>query len=640
MHVYTGRNVATNPHRRRAGGAAVGVCISAALVAQMAMPVGAAYADSSDDDPKKSQVVYVKATDDGQAQGVYVVNRFDDAQGATITDAGEYASTVNLSGVQGLSTSNPSFTSETESYSYQGNLSASTATPWNIEATYYLDGEELSAEAIAGKSGHVKIALCISPNEACSGPYAKNYLVQATASLDSENAWNVTSNSGTTAQAVGETQTTFMVLPGKSAVCEVEADVNNFEFDGWQIVGVPLSMAIEVDDSQFASATDSLKDLESATQELSDGATQVKNGTTTVGDALDSLASMNGTLNEGTADLASVMNSLVSGAQQVDTAVSASLLPGMQQLAAGSEQYQSGLNEQAQSYAQQAAAIDVDAAQASCQSASTAASEAFAQVYAESFAKAYAPAFAQAYVEAIAKGCDQQTAMQQASAQAAQSAATQAASSAATSSEVVSAQAQATSATEALVSAAAAKAGSQGASQALSGASSSYEQIAQGIASAADESSSTSVAALAQATSQLSGGLAQASSAYVKLQQGVEQYTQGVGTLASQYGTFESGVSTLSSGASELASQTNGIGQKALAQVKDELADYLNPSFQQQDFVNGETGSIEIVQFVYQTGKVAADDGADDTAGDSTESAESVEPQQTFFEKLAALFGL
>ena len=86
-----------------------------------------------------------------------------------------------------------------------------------------------------------------------------------------------------------------------------------------------------------------------------------------------------------------------------------------------------------------------------------------------------------------------------------------------------------------------------------------------------------------------------------------------------------------------MASQTNGIDQKALDQIKDELEDYLNPSFQQQDFVNGETDSIETVQFVYQTGKVAVANATDDSADNAADSAES---QQTFFEKLAALFGL
>lgn len=634
---YRDFNVINNLYKHKVSTAAVTACISATLAVSGLAPAALAFADETDA-PSKSQVVYVKAAADGNQQGVYVVNKFDNAKGALVSDKGTYASVENLTSTQQLSSTNPAFESDADSFAYQGNLSANATTPWTIETMYYLDGKKMSAEEIAGKSGHVKIQVGFAPNAACSGPYADNYLVQATASLDSEIAENVTSDDGTVAQAAGNTQASFMVLPGKSAVCTVEADVNHFEFDGWQIVGVPLSMAIDVDDSEFASATDSLKDLESATQQLADGAGQVQGGAATVGSALDTLASMNATLNEGAAAYASAVEALAGGAQQLDTAVSASLLPGMRQLAVGSVQYQDGLNAQAASFAAQAAAIDVDGAQAGCQSAATAASQAFAQAYATAFAQAYAPAFAQAYAAALASGADEQTGMQQASAQAAQSAAAQAAGEAASSSEVTAAQAQATRATQALAQSAAAKAGNQAASEALAGAASSYDPLAQGIAAATDESSSTSAVALAQAAGQLSAGLAQASGAYGQLQQGVGQYTQGVGTLASQYGAFQSGVSSLSLGANELATQTDGIDQKALNQVKDQLSDYLNPQFQQQDFVSGETDTISTVQFVYKTGEVKATETVDSAAIEAAE--ESTETQKTFLEKLAALFGL
>lgn len=631
---YRNRNVVKDLRMRKAGAGIVAVCMSGALVAGGVAPVSVAYADESAA-AAKSQVVYVKSATDGSQRGVYVVNRFDNVKGVSVADKGSYDSVANLSDSQQLSETDPVFESDGDSFSYQGDLSESAATPWSIEATYYLNGEKLSADEIAGKSGHVKIEVAIAPNNACAGPYADNYLVQATASLDSESARNVVSETGTVAQSVGNTQATFMVLPGKSAVCTVEADVEDFSFDGWQIVGVPLSMAIDVDDSQFASATESLKDLESATQKLADGAGQVKSGSATVGSALDSLAGMNSSLTEGAAAYASAIEALSSGAQQLDAAVSASLLPGMRQLASGSMEYQNALSAQATSFAAQASAVDVDSAQAACQSTATAASKAFAQAYATAFAQAYAPAFAQAYAAALAGGLDEQAAMQQASAQAAQSAAEQASAAAAASGDVAAAQAQATQATQTLAQAAASKAGNQAASEALSGAASSYEPLAQGVATAADESSSTGVAALSQATGQLSTGLSQASGAYVQLQQGVAQYTQGVGTLASQYGTFQSGTSTLSSGAETLAAQTNGIDQKALNQVKERLSEYLNPTFQQQDFVSGETDNIDAVQFVYKTGEAKADD----TVEGATDESSDDEPP-SFLEKLAALFGL
>lgn len=630
---YRDSNAVTTTINRKAARAAMAACMSAALVAGGLSPAGTAFADEAT--PTKSQVVYVKAASDGQTQGVYVVNRFDNAQDVSITDAGKYESVVNLSGSEQLAAVNPAFESDEESFSYQGNLSADTATPWTIETTYYLNGEKMSAQDIAGKSGHVRIEAAVAPNDECGGPYAENYLVQATASLDSEKARNVESETGTVAQAVGNAQASFMLLPGESAVCAVEADVEDFEFDGWQIVGVPLSMAIGVDDSQFESATDSLKDLESATQKLADGAAQVQSGAATVGDALDTLAGTNTSLNEGAAAYAGAVEALSSAAQQIDAAVSASLLPSMQQLAAGSAQYQDGLKGQATSYAAQAASVDVDGAQTSCQSAAKAASEAFAQAYAAAFAQAYAPAFSQAYAAALASGADEQAAMRQASAQAAQSAATQAAATAAGSSEVEAAQAQAAQATQALAQAAAAKAGNLAASEALTGAASSYDALAQGIAAAADEDSPTGAATLVRAVGQLSAGLAQASSAYGQLQQGIGSYTQGVGTLASEYGTFKSGVADLSSGASELAVQTGGIDQRALNQVKDQLSEYLNPEFQQQDFVNGETDDTETVQFVYKTGEVKIEKDASEVENEPT-----AEQPQTFFEKLAALFGL
>ena len=72
-------------------------------------------------------------------------------------------------------------------------------------------------------------------------------------------------------------------------------------------------------------------------------------------------------------------------------------------------------------------------------------------------------------------------------------------------------------------------------------------------------------------------------------------YTQGANALASSYGTFSSGVATLASGTDELAAQTNGLDRKALDSVKDQLSDFLNPQFTQQDFVNGRTEDIDTV---------------------------------------------
>ena len=43
---------------------------------------------------------------------------------------------------------------------YQGNL-ISKELPWNIDIKYYLNDKELAADALAGKSGKLKIAVSI-----------------------------------------------------------------------------------------------------------------------------------------------------------------------------------------------------------------------------------------------------------------------------------------------------------------------------------------------------------------------------------------------------------------------------------------------------------------------------------------------
>ena len=38
-----------------------------------------------------------------------------------------------------------------------------------------------------------------------------------------------------------------MVIPGSTGDYTITTDVEDFEFDGWQIVGLPLNLAIDVD---------------------------------------------------------------------------------------------------------------------------------------------------------------------------------------------------------------------------------------------------------------------------------------------------------------------------------------------------------------------------------------------------------
>ena len=100
---------------------------------------------------EKEEVIYITLEADGTLKNSYVVNSFS---AGSITDYGNYAS------VKMLNTSDPieqngdtiTFSTSAQKAYYQGELT-DVEIPWNISLRYDLDGEEYSADEIAGKSG-------------------------------------------------------------------------------------------------------------------------------------------------------------------------------------------------------------------------------------------------------------------------------------------------------------------------------------------------------------------------------------------------------------------------------------------------------------------------------------------------------
>lgn len=63
--------------------------------------------------------------------------------------------------------------------------------PWNIEISYKLDGKAVAPEELGGASGQLEIAIKTSKNEAVSGGFYDNYLLQFTITLDADLCENV-----------------------------------------------------------------------------------------------------------------------------------------------------------------------------------------------------------------------------------------------------------------------------------------------------------------------------------------------------------------------------------------------------------------------------------------------------------------
>ncbi len=332
-------------------------------------PMTTAYADVNANN--KEENVYINLKDDGSVEGIYVVNEFDAGNQTTITDYGKYSSVLNLSTNEEIKVNGDMITFNTDDngmFYYQGNME-STKIPWNIDISYYLDDKEVQASSLAGKSGKLKIAISIKDNEDMEDTFFDNYLLQMTATFNSEKCKDIVSEQATIANVGDTKQLTYTILAGGNSEFTIEADVTDFEMDPITINAVPMN--ISINDIDVSDLKDSLiklrdgvakiddgssdlysgsKDLSSGTKSLLDGtnslssgAEKLQNGSKTLKEAMDTLNSNSFSLTNGSKEVLNALNTINSALDSLNEASNQ-----VQQLVEGSNKFASGMEELAQ----------------------------------------------------------------------------------------------------------------------------------------------------------------------------------------------------------------------------------------------------------------------------------------------------
>lgn len=332
-------------------------------------PMTTAYADVNANN--KEENVYINLKDDGSVEGIYVVNEFDAGNQTTITDYGKYSSVLNLSTNEEIKVNGDMITFNTDDngmFYYQGNME-STKISWNIDISYYLDDKEVQASSLAGKSGKLKIAISIKDNEDMEDTFFDNYLLQMTATFNSEKCKDIVSEQATIANVGDTKQLTYTILAGGNSEFTIEADVTDFEMDPITINAVPMN--ISIDDIDVSDLKDSLiklrdgvakiddgssdlysgsKDLSSGTKSLLDGtnslssgAEKLQNGSKTLKEAMDTLNSNSFSLTNGSKEVLNALNTINSALDSLNEASNQ-----VQQLVEGSNKFASGMEELAQ----------------------------------------------------------------------------------------------------------------------------------------------------------------------------------------------------------------------------------------------------------------------------------------------------
>lgn len=286
----------------------VGSVLLSAVMAGSMMPV-TVFAQSNDENPtEKTETVYSVLNSDGSISDTIVSSWLHDEDGIN-----NIKETLNLTDVKNIkSNEKPSKDGNTYTWNAKGNdvYYEGTATkqlPVSVKIRYELDGQEISANDIQGKSGHLKLTISFTNNysqvkniNGKSIVIHPSYLAGGMLNMSTGKFSNVKCESGKIVNDGTNEMLAFANIPGlnetlKSAGLDkvnnqlgisddvtVEADVNDFDL-GSIMVGMTneIDLASELGDiGSVSELTDGIDQLIEADDQLIDGSKQLYDGTT------------------------------------------------------------------------------------------------------------------------------------------------------------------------------------------------------------------------------------------------------------------------------------------------------------------------------------------------------------------------
>lgn len=286
----------------------VGSVVLSAVMAGSMMPV-TVFAQNNDENPtEKTETVYSVLNSDGSISDTIVSSWLHDEDGIN-----NIKETLNLTDVKNIkSNEKPSKDGNTYTWNAKGNdvYYEGTGTkqlPVSVKLRYELDGQEMSAKDMEGKSGHLKLTISFTNNysevkniNGKSIVIHPSYLAGGMLNMSTGNFSNVKCESGKIVNDGTNEMLAFANIPGlnetlRSAGLDkvnnqlgisddvtVEADVNNFDL-GSIMVGMTneIDLASELGEiGSVSELTDGIDQLMEADDQLIDGSKQLYDGTT------------------------------------------------------------------------------------------------------------------------------------------------------------------------------------------------------------------------------------------------------------------------------------------------------------------------------------------------------------------------
>lgn len=314
--------------------------------------------------PTKEETVYAKIDGSGSVKSVTVSDQLKNiSDKSKLEDISDLQDIVNVKGDEAFSAMGKNVVWDTADADicYQGTTSKEL--PVGIKISYKLDGKEISAADLKGKSGHVVIRYTYENKSGSNGKASTPFMMATGLILDGDTFKNVTVENG---KLISDGERNMVIGYGLPAIknilgieekdldipdyFEMEADVTEYE----PVEGLTIatnSIFNDLDTDQFDSLdelNDSMDELQDASSQLVSGSGELKNGidtllasSGTLTDGIDQLVNGGGELADGTGELADGSNELLDGSHKLADG-SQELADGNAKLADGTRQLYDG----------------------------------------------------------------------------------------------------------------------------------------------------------------------------------------------------------------------------------------------------------------------------------------------------------
>ena len=326
---------------------------------------------------EKEETVYVQADAEGAATDIIVSDWLKNEEGqSSVEDHSDLKDIKNVKGDETYRQDGDRMVWDAQGNDiyYQGTTEKKL--PVSLHVEYYLDGERIAPEELAGKSGHVKIRYTYE-NTSKSGEVYTPFMLVSGFILPTDTFNNVKIDNGKIISDGDKEIVIGVGMPGLADSLkleetemlkdieipdsfEVEADVTDFSLSMSMTVALPLNLEeLGIDDIEgWDDLKESLEDLTDASKGLVDGSGELAEGVQTLKDSctelidginevdenMGTLADGVSTLNGKKGELIDGIRALADGIQTLENKKGA-LVTGVNDLAKGSTDLRKGAAE-------------------------------------------------------------------------------------------------------------------------------------------------------------------------------------------------------------------------------------------------------------------------------------------------------